>query len=303
LAAYEGVLRRLTPQTEAGKLSIERERATLPEFRERIEAALVPLAELEAKALAAPDDLAPYRKLLIKLGDAIVGLAYSRPEEAQKLLDAGQAVGAKLAEATRNEEVKKAATSPHAWAMQRPMISEGRHFAELVGQPADPLAVKSWASGEPTTLAGLRGRVVLICSFPVTEDSWTEVFALLQAWQARYESRGLTIIGVASNRGKRWNDATQSLDQGRRPGEPRAEFTLQQEHETLRKFVAFHGLKIPLATHDPRGREGNLDLKGNAGLVLIDQQGKIRAIRKLPHFQRNAEDIDRGLAELMPAAK
>jgi len=307
LAAFEGVLRRLTPRTEAVKLSIERERAALPEYRERIEAALAPLAELEAKALAAPDDLALFRKWAIKLGDSIVGLAYSRPDDAQKMLAAGNAFCGRMEQATHNEQVKQYASGianlRGSWTLQRSMIDEGLRFASLAGQPADPLTVKSWASGEPTTLAGLRGRVVLICSFPVTEDSWTEVFALLQAWQARYESRGLTIIGVASNRGKRWNDVTQALDQGRRPGEPRAEFTLEQEHETLRKFVAFHGLKIPLATHDPRGREGNLDLKGNAGLVLIDQQGKIRAIRKLPHFQRNAEDIDRGLAELLPATK
>ena len=65
-----------------------------------------------------------------------------------------------------------------------------------LGERAPDIAGESWINSGPLTMAGLRGRVVLI-------DFWTygcincqHVIPQLREWHERHEKAGLTIIGV-----------------------------------------------------------------------------------------------------------
>jgi thiol-disulfide isomerase/thioredoxin len=53
-----------------------------------------------------------------------------------------------------------------------------------------------WLNGEPLTPEGLRGRVVLVDFWTYTCINWLRTLPYLRAWDAKYRSHGLTIVGV-----------------------------------------------------------------------------------------------------------
>ncbi len=66
---------------------------------------------------------------------------------------------------------------------------------DLVGS-APPEIVADWVQGAPATLAGLRGRVVLIEFWARWCRSCVSMFPVLTDLQERYEKRGLTILAI-----------------------------------------------------------------------------------------------------------
>ena len=53
-----------------------------------------------------------------------------------------------------------------------------------------------WLNTEPLTPDGLRGRVVLVDFWTYTCVNWLRTAPYLRAWEAKYRSAGLTIVGV-----------------------------------------------------------------------------------------------------------
>jgi thiol-disulfide isomerase/thioredoxin len=53
-----------------------------------------------------------------------------------------------------------------------------------------------WLDSPPLTPAGLRGRVVLVDFWTYTCINWLRTLPYLRAWASKYDSHGLTIIGV-----------------------------------------------------------------------------------------------------------
>ncbi|GAA1957733.1 thioredoxin [Microbacterium deminutum] len=54
----------------------------------------------------------------------------------------------------------------------------------------------TWLNSDPLTPDGLRGRVVLVDFWTYTCVNWLRTLPYLRAWHDKYESAGLTIIGV-----------------------------------------------------------------------------------------------------------
>ena len=67
----------------------------------------------------------------------------------------------------------------------------------LLGKPAPRLAVMTWLNSEPITPADLSGRVVLIDMFQFISDECAKSKPAVASLAGRYESKGLTVIGLA----------------------------------------------------------------------------------------------------------
>lgn len=68
---------------------------------------------------------------------------------------------------------------------------------ELLGRPAPELTVSHWTNSEPLTLAGLRGKVVLVRWWTAPGCPFCAATApSLNALHERYADRGLVVIGL-----------------------------------------------------------------------------------------------------------
>lgn len=74
------------------------------------------------------------------------------------------------------------------------VVGEG---AELIGTPAPAWEATDWIGSPPLTLAGLRGKVVLVRWFMSTDCPYCTASApALNDLHARYADRGLVVIGM-----------------------------------------------------------------------------------------------------------
>lgn len=77
-------------------------------------------------------------------------------------------------------------------------IDAATRRAELpdLGQAPELTGITDWINTEPTTLAELRGRVVLVHFWTFGCINCVHVQPHVQAWHERYADRGLVILGV-----------------------------------------------------------------------------------------------------------
>src|SRR5258708_35908473 len=54
----------------------------------------------------------------------------------------------------------------------------------------------SWLNSQPLTLAGLRGKVVLIDFWTYTCINWRRTLPYIREWASKYKDQGLVVIGV-----------------------------------------------------------------------------------------------------------
>ncbi|MDO8213456.1 cytochrome c biogenesis protein DipZ [Conexibacter sp. CPCC 206217] len=77
--------------------------------------------------------------------------------------------------------------------------AEARLDLPVIGDAPDFVGTQKWFNtpgGEPLSLAGLRGRVVLVDFWTYSCINCLRTLPYLEAWDARYRSDGLTIVGV-----------------------------------------------------------------------------------------------------------
>src|SRR5213594_5218198 len=53
-----------------------------------------------------------------------------------------------------------------------------------------------WLNSQPLTVAGLRGKVVLIDVWTYTCINWLRTLPYVRAWAEKYKNQGLVVIGV-----------------------------------------------------------------------------------------------------------
>src|SRR4051812_26448922 len=69
------------------------------------------------------------------------------------------------------------------------------------GEPAKKIrpsfsGATSWLNTQPLTLAGLRGKVVLIDFWTFTCINWRRTLPFIREWSLKYKDQGLVVIGV-----------------------------------------------------------------------------------------------------------
>lgn len=131
---------------------------------------------------------------------------------------------------------------------------------KLLGQPAPEIAVKEWISGEPATLATLRGQVVLLEFWATWCKPCEQMFDKLKRLHQNYSERGLQVIALTRH----------YLAYRGTPEAQADELTL------MRKMVNDHSLTFRVGASED---EQTQDLYGAAGvptMAIIDRAGIVR---------------------------
>ena len=120
-------------------------------------------------------------------------------------------------------------------------------------QAPDLAGIDSWINSEPLTLAGLRGRVVLIDFWTYTCVNCIRTFPYLRDWNEKYAPVGLVIVGVHT---------------------PEFEFEKSREH--VATAVESFEIRYPVAQDNDLMTWNAFGNKVWPGKYLIDREGYIR---------------------------
>jgi peroxiredoxin len=146
--------------------------------------------------------------------------------------------------------------------------------AAVVGNPTPELPSLQWVQGGPLTLAGLRGKVVLIRFFTDRECPFCSATApALNELQRDFAARGLVILGLYTPK-------------------PRPRPT---SVEDVRKTVDAYGFRFPVAVDDGWKALRRLwldrsDSGWTSASLLIDRAGVVRHVHPGGVFAKDSAD-------------
>src|SRR3954452_28615 len=135
----------------------------------------------------------------------------------------------------------------------KPRFTGPRSGLPVLGAAPELTGTQRWFNSRPLTLAGLRGRVVLIDFWTYTCINCIRTQPYLKAWDARYRRQGLTIVGVHS-----------------------PEFAFEKDAANVRRAISAAGLRYPVVQdNDLRTWQawGNQYWPAE---YLVDAQGHVR---------------------------
>jgi cytochrome c biogenesis protein CcdA/thiol-disulfide isomerase/thioredoxin len=107
--------------------------------------------------------------------------------------------------------------------------------------------------GRPLSLKRLRGRVVLVDFWTYTCINCIRTLPYLKAWDSRYRSKGLTIVGVHT-----------------------PEFAFERKADNVREAIARNGIRYPVAQDNQYGTWTAWGNQFWPAKYLIDASGKVR---------------------------
>jgi thiol-disulfide isomerase/thioredoxin len=110
-----------------------------------------------------------------------------------------------------------------------------------------------WFNSRPLTLAGLRGRVVLIDFWTYTCINCIRTFPALKALDQRYRHKGLTIVGVHT-----------------------PEFAFERKADNVKRAIAQNGLRYPVAQDNEFATWSAWGNNSWPAKYLIDARGRVR---------------------------
>ena len=123
----------------------------------------------------------------------------------------------------------------------------------VLGQAPEFTGTQRWFNSPPLTMKRLRGRVVLIDFWTYTCINCIRTQPYLKAWDARYRSRGLTIVGVHS-----------------------PEFSFEKDAGNVQRAVRTAGLRYPVVQDNDLQTWQAWGNQYWPAEYLVDQQGRVR---------------------------
>jgi cytochrome c biogenesis protein CcdA/thiol-disulfide isomerase/thioredoxin len=161
-------------------------------------------------------------------------------------------------------------------ARQRAKRTTGR--LPVYGDAPDFVGTQRWfntESGKPLTLASLRGRVVLVDFWTYTCINCIRTLPYLKAWDARYRTAGLTIVGVHS-----------------------PEFSFEKNAGNVARAIRSDGIRYPVVQDNDLATWGAWGNQVWPAHYLIDAQGRVRgAVFGEGSYEQTERDIRGLLAE------
>ncbi len=115
------------------------------------------------------------------------------------------------------------------------------------------VGIQSWIGSEPVTLAGLRGRVVLVDFWTYSCINCLRTIPYLNAWYQRYRDDGLVVIGIHS-----------------------PEFAFEHDPDRVEREAARLGVTYPVAVDSDKKTWGAYRNQYWPHKYLIDRGGNIR---------------------------
>ena len=157
-----------------------------------------------------------------------------------------------------------------ARAPQAPGGGEG--ILEDYGPAPEFQGLSSWLNSPPLTLAGLRGRVVLIDFWTYSCINCLRTLPYIREWDDRYRKAGLTIVGVHT-----------------------PEFAFEHVRDNVRENVGELGLRYPVALDNDYGTWNAWHNQYWPAKYLIDKNGHVRYYHFGEGEYEQTEEAIRGL--------
>lgn len=130
----------------------------------------------------------------------------------------------------------------------------------LIGQPAPEIAVAKWINSKPTTLAALRGQVVILEFWATWCKPCHEMFPKLNELQDAHAARGLKILALTRHYLAYGGDVTARED----------------ELNLVRQFVAERNVKFTVGVAEDEQLQTLYGATGLPAVALIDRRGIVR---------------------------
>ena len=128
---------------------------------------------------------------------------------------------------------------------------------DLFGKPAPEIEIENWLIGEPTSVAKLLGKVVLIGFWATWSKPSQDMFPRLAALSNEYSTRGLEIIAMTRHYGRTAEARTAEL-------------------ELMRATIAEHAAPFSVAIAPDQGLQDRYGANGLPTIALIDRRGVVQ---------------------------
>lgn len=134
-------------------------------------------------------------------------------------------------------------------------------------------ALESWLNSGPLTMAGLRGKVIVIDFWTYSCINCLRTLPYVKAWYDAYEDDGLVIVGVHT-----------------------PEFSFERVPDNVRRAVRDHGIEYPVAIDNEFGTWEAWSNRYWPAKYFVDRRGRIR----YAHFGEGAyEESERVIQQLL----
>jgi thiol-disulfide isomerase/thioredoxin len=252
--------------------------------------------EIEAIAMKALDkpepavsDFTPFYTL--KAAE-IRSLGYSNPTAGEAVLEELESRFEKLQEQLGESDDKELQLLVKNMKGLRSALEQSLKRERLIGSDAIEIDAEHVIGMEPTTMAALQGKVVLIDFWAVWCGPCIATFPHLIEWHEEFSDSGLVILGATRFYGYEWDDEKERVAQGK-------DVTAESELAMLEKFRESHKLHHAFFV-SPKTSTYSKDfgVTGIPQAVLIDKQGKIRMIR-VGSGDANAKAMHTKIIELL----
>jgi thiol-disulfide isomerase/thioredoxin len=150
--------------------------------------------------------------------------------------------------------------------------------SRAVGRSATPelVGIDGWLNTEgPLTIAGLRGKPVLVEFCTYTCINWRRTLPYMNRWDWEYGPRGLQIIGVHT-----------------------PEFGFERVRANVERAIRELGVRYPIAQDNASQTWRAWDNRAWPSFYLVDQHGQVRLVREGEGHSQEIEGAIRGLLGL-----
>jgi thiol-disulfide isomerase/thioredoxin len=218
------------------------------------------LAELEttlATARATPYEIEFQTRIRLGIALSEIYLSLDRIQDARALLTDEAAFAERISQimqATGTLNQKRAATGGYL------QVRDRAAQVGLIGEPAPEVSVKDWIVGEPITLAGLKGRVVLLEFWATWCKPCQEMFPKLNSLYDAHAADGLEVIAITRHY-MAYGGTTEAMN---------------DELQLIRSTVAQHGVKFRVGVAADEQLQTVYGANGLPTAVLIDRSGIVR---------------------------
>jgi cytochrome c biogenesis protein CcdA/thiol-disulfide isomerase/thioredoxin len=141
------------------------------------------------------------------------------------------------------------------------------------GRAPDFTAIEEWINSPPLTMAGLRGKVVLLDFWTYSCINCLRTLPYIRAWNDEYRDDGLVIVGVHT-----------------------PEFAFEREEDNVRRAVRDQRIEYPVALDNEYGTWQAFQNRYWPAKYFVDRRGRLRYV----HFgEGDYEESERVIRELL----
>jgi len=261
--------------------------------KESVEAILQNAEEVLAAKLenetANTNDLRAYTSFMSSL---VSGNMYSDPEQSMKYLTTLSNAMDRFAGSKKDLDTATMQGFRQGLKGLEARVGDSIARLRLIGTEAPEFNAQDFVGMEPSTLADLKGKVVLLDFWAIWCGPCIATFPHLRDWHEKFTEQGFVILGMTQNYSYEW-DSDKS-----RPVKA-TDVSNEQELVMLKSFREHHKLGHGFVlTAKEASYSKQLRVSGIPQAVLIDKQGKVRMI-KVGSGESNAIDLENEIKKLL----